>query len=179
MMQFCKIRKLLPILLLAAVLVIPALATSLPGVSASASAATTSTTGGVSGVAVGGGIAAGIAGALWLLLRGVSAAVAKGLVDLFEALLGRLNIRLSQDRREVLRRHIEDAVRAAEEKYLAGHVEDAARRAALKVQYVVDRVKSKVPDAAADEIDELLHAALQRIDGLGATGPKPAPTAKP
>jgi hypothetical protein len=38
---------------------------------------------------------------LWFL-RGVSAALAKGIVDLFEALLARLSIRLSADRREVL-----------------------------------------------------------------------------
>ena len=161
-------RLIVPVLMTLCVTAV--LAASVPG-----AGATTATTGadGVSSVAVGGGLAAGIAGALWLLLRGASAALAKGIVDLFEALLARLSIRLSADRREVLRRHVEDAVRAAEEKYLAGHVEDAARRAALKVEYVVGRVKGAMPDAAADELDELLHSALQRIEGLGAPGPKP------
>ncbi len=172
-MMRCKMRKPLPILsvfLLLAALCGPALA----GASAPGAETTTAPVDAGTGAGTWAAVAAAISGGLWAVWALVRRFIAQNFGALITALLTRLEFRVSQDQQAALESFAELQIRAVEERFLAGRIDAAGEKGAAKLRAVTDAVRERFPSLKAEHVDRTIHAVLHRVEGLGASGPKPA-----
>ena len=114
-------------------------------------------------------VSAWVAGTLAVIAAWFARVVGQSVGRVAAALVERFGGKLAADREALIAEFVEEHVRAAEEKHLSDQFAKAGDASAAKLKYVVDAVKAKWPNLSPEQIDVKVHAAIQKLPGVGAT----------